>query len=82
MENIYLKNPKIFSIYLAIPEALTIYNNKIHSNKKYKPVVLFKTTDKKIINEAAKNIKKSHKKFKNNINYIKKIQNVYYVLIL
>ena len=60
----------MFSIYLSLPEVLNIYNNNIHSSTRYKPSMLFKTTDKKIIKDALKNIKNSQKKFKEKNNAI------------
>lgn len=82
LEIIYMKSPKKFSFYTALPEALNIYNKNYHSSTKFKTILLFKTEDKKIINEAIKNIKKSQKKFQNSVNSIEIMQNVYYVIIL
>jgi len=53
LENNYLENPKKFSLENALPDIVEIYNNNIHSSTKYKPVYLFDTNDKNIINPFA-----------------------------
>ena len=53
LENNYLENPKKFFLENALPDIVEIYNNNIHSSTKYKPVYLFDTNNKNIINPFA-----------------------------
>ena len=66
LENKYLENPKKFSLSLALPDIIIIYNENIHTSTKYKPNYLFSIKDDNINNIVKENIKKSQKKFKCN----------------
>ena len=65
LENLYLENPKVFSLEINLPDTLIYIYNNIHATKKYKTNFLFTTSDYSVINKALNNIKISQKKFKN-----------------
>lgn len=67
----YTENPKSFSIYLASPEIINIYNNNVLSSTKFSPKKLIKCTDVNLIRKVINNIKSSQNKYKNKINSIK-----------
>ena len=71
LETKYLEDKKNFNINTKLPEIINIYNNNIHSTKKYKPSFLFRWKDNCIIEKVILNIKNSQKKFKDKINGIK-----------
>ena len=66
----YTENPKSFSIYLALPEIINIYN-KMYIVQQNFPKELIKCTDVNLIREVINNIKSSQNKYKNKINSIK-----------
>ena len=66
MKIIISKIQRNFFLENALPDIVEIYNNNIHSSTKYKPIYLFNTNDKNIINRVVENIKKSKKNFNDN----------------
>lgn len=66
LENKYLEAPKKFSIIMALPDIIEIYNNNIHSSTKLKPVFAFNLKNEKEINDVIDNIKKNNRKYKSN----------------
>ena len=75
LTNKYLANKNKFSIYLALPEVIKIYNNNNHGSTKYSPNYLFSCKDKGILKEIIQNIKNSQKNKKSNVVGMKKILN-------
>lgn len=57
LEKIYLEEPNTFSIYVALPQAIQIYNNNRHSSRKYRSDDIFFITDEFIIKMVIQNIK-------------------------
>lgn len=58
LENKYLEAPKKFSIIMALPDIIEIYNNNIHSSTKLKPLIAFNLKNEKEIKNVIDNIKK------------------------
>ena len=64
LENKCLEAPKKFSIIMALPDIIEIYNNNIHSSTKLKPLIAFFLKNENEIKDFIDNIKKNNRKYK------------------